>query len=360
MNLRNACLAASVLCLASWQASAQTLSVGDDAPALEVSKWAKGEKVNRLEKDRTYVVEFWATWCGPCRTSIPHLTELQKKYKDKGIQFVGVSVWEQDQDKVDPFVKSMGDKMDYSVALDDVPEGKKGNKGKMAQAWMTASESNGIPTAFIVKAGKVAWIGHPMAMDKPLEKVASGDFDIAKAASDFREEKAKEKKLMAIFAKLRSLGRTATTKEQMAVLDEAIAENPALEGTFGFQKYMLMFQAGDDGASAYGTKLVEGPIKDEAQALNQLAWSNLDPDSRVDAAKRDVKLALKAATRADELTNGENGPILDTLALAYFRNGEPARALKAQEKAVKLMGDGNAGMIERLEQYRKAVEDKKP
>ena len=35
------------------------------------------------------VVEFWATWCGPCRTSIPHLIELQKKFKD--VMFVGIS-----------------------------------------------------------------------------------------------------------------------------------------------------------------------------------------------------------------------------------------------------------------------------
>ena len=360
MKLRNFCLAASLLCLASWQASAQTLSVGDDAPALEVSRWAKGEKVDRLETDRTYVVEFWATWCGPCRTSIPHLTELQKKYKDKGIQFIGVSVWEQDQAKVEPFVKSMGDKMDYSVALDVVPEGSDGNKGKMARAWMAASQSNGIPTAFIVKNGKVAWIGHPMEMDKSLEKVASGDFDIAKAASDFREEKAKEQKLMAVFAKLRALGRNASTKERVAVMDEAIAEDPSAVRTFGSGKYMLMQQAGDEGASAYGIKLVEGPLKEEAQALNQIAWANLDPKSKIDDSKRDFKLALKAAIKADELTKGENGPILDTLALAYFKTGEPVKALKAQEKAIKLMGDGDAGMKERMEQYRKAVEEKKP
>ncbi len=359
MKLRSVCLTVSLLCLGSWQATAQTLSVGDDAPALDVSKWVKGEKFDRLEKDRTYVVEFWATWCGPCRVSIPHLTELQKKYKDKGIAFIGVSVWEQDQAKVNPFVKSMGDKMDYSVALDSVPEGGNGNQGKMAVGWMKASESNGIPTAFIVKSGKIAWIGHPMAMDKPLEKVASGDFDIAKAASEYREEKAKEQKLMAIFAKLRTLGRNASPKEQIAVLDEAIKDNPSLEGMLGLQKYTLMMQTGDEGTSAYGAKLVDGPLKDKAQALNQIAWSNIDPDSRIDEAKRDVKLALRAAIRADELSKGENGPILDTLALAYFKTGEPAKALKAQEKAVKLMGEGDAGVMERLEQYRKAVEENK-
>jgi len=360
MKSRTLCLAASLLCLLTWDAPAQTLTVGDDAPPLTVSRWAKGDKIESLDRERTYVVEFWATWCGPCRTSIPHLTELQKKYKDKGIQFIGVSVWEQDQAKVDPFVESMGDKMDYSVALDVVPEGEKGSKGKMAESWMAASQSNGIPTAFIVTKGKVAWIGHPMSIDTPLEKVSSGDYDIAKAASDYREQKAREKRINAAFQKLRNLGRAGSDKEKIAIIDEAIADNPSLEGPLGLQKYLLMVQAGDAGASDYGNKLVDGALKDEAQALNNLAWSNIDPDTKPDKSRRDVKLALKAAARANELTKGENGPILDTYALALFETGDAAKALEAQEKAIKLMGDGDAGMKERLEMYRKAVDEKKP
>jgi len=360
MKSRISCLAASLLCIASWQASAQTLGVGDNAPAIQVSRWAKGDKVDRLDAERTYVVEFWATWCGPCRTSIPHLTELQKKYKDKAIQFVGVSIWEQDPSKVDPFVKEMGDKMGYSVALDDVPEGEKGGKGKMAESWMTASGSNGIPTAFIVTKGKIAWIGHPMEMDAPLAKVASGNYDLAKAASDYREEKATEQKLMTVLDKLRKLGRTASEKERLAVFDAAIAETPGLEKALGLQKYLLMSQAGDDAASAYGAKLIDGALKDEAEGLNQLAWAIVDPASKRESSRRDYKLALKAATRSNELTHGENGAILDTLALALFETGDQAKALEAQEKAVKLMGDADAGLKERLEKYRKAVGEKKP
>jgi len=360
MKSRIFCLAASLLCVASWHASAQTLSVGDNAPAIEVSKWAKGDKIDRLEADRTYVVEFWATWCGPCRTSIPHLTELQKKYKDKGIQFLGVSVWEQDQSKVEPFVKDMGDKMNYTVALDNVPEGEKGGKGKMAESWMTASGSNGIPTAFIVTKGKVAWIGHPMSMDEPLARVSSGNFDIARAASEYREEKAAEQKMATVLDKLRKLGRNASEKDRLAVFDEAIKETPSLEKALGVQKYLLMSQAGDDAAPAYGSRLVETVLKDEAGPLNDLAWSIVDPDSRREESRRDYKLARKAATRADELSHGENGAILDTLAVALFETGDASKALEAQEKAVKLMGDSDAGVKQRLEKYRKAVGEKKP
>jgi tetratricopeptide (TPR) repeat protein len=255
----------------------------------------------------------------------------------------------------------MGDKMDYSVGLDVVTKGENGNNGKMAKSWMTASQSNGIPTAFIVKDGKVAWIGHPMSMDQPLEKVTSGKFDITKATEEFRQEKAREKKLTSVLQKMMALGRAASIKERLAVIDKAIEENPELEGVLAPQKYVFMLQSGDKDASAYGTKLVEGALKEEAEGLNQVAWMNLDPSSTLAEANRDYKLALKAAIRANELTKGENGPILDTLALAYFKTGKADKALELQEKAIKLMGDSDEGMKDRLKQYRKAVEDdKKP
>ena len=71
--------------------SSTAAKLGDPAAPLSIKEWVKGKPVDVKDGKNIYVVEFWATWCGPCRTSIPHLTELQKKFKDKGVVFVGVS-----------------------------------------------------------------------------------------------------------------------------------------------------------------------------------------------------------------------------------------------------------------------------
>ncbi len=107
-------------------------------------------------KGKAVVVEFWATWCPPCRTSIPHLNELQKKFKDKGLVIVGIT-----KEKEDVVTKFRGTTpMDYTVALDE-----KGSLGKTFGV-------SGIPHAFVVgKDGKIAWNGHPMELtDAEIEK----------------------------------------------------------------------------------------------------------------------------------------------------------------------------------------------
>jgi thiol-disulfide isomerase/thioredoxin len=354
---------AVVAVAATWaaaSASAQDLGVGDPAPKLEVKEFVKGEPVTRLEKGKTYVVEFWATWCGPCRTSIPHLTELQKKHKD--ITVIGVSVWEQDAKAVKPFVDEMGDKMGYRVALDDVPENGKGNDGKMAKNWMQAAGQNGIPAAFIINGdGKVAWIGHPMAMDEPLGKIVAGTWDLQAAAAEHKQVQAQRRKLLDLRAKLIKAQQSGDPKEVLAVIDQAVEDDPKLEAQLGFQKFQLLASSGDaDKAREYGQRLLENLYKDNAQALNNLAWIIVDPKAATKPDAKLVKLALTAALRADELTKSKDAAIADTLAKAYFDSGDAVKALQAQERAMKLAEgtplEKDQGMKERLEEYRKAVQ----
>ena len=150
--------------------TAQTLKVGDSAPKIEVKSFVKGEPVKEFEAGKTYVVEFWATWCGPCKVSIPHLTEMQKKYP--AVPFIGVSVWENDQGLVKPFVDEMGDKMAlprrHGCAF---PKGAAGREAPWPSRGCRPPTRTGIPSAFIVSGeSKIYWIGHPMQMDEPLAK----------------------------------------------------------------------------------------------------------------------------------------------------------------------------------------------
>jgi hypothetical protein len=106
----------------------------------------------------------WATWCPPCRDSIPHLSELQHKYKD--VVFVGMT-GERDS-KPDAFVQKMGSQMDYRVCVD--------TSGRVTSNYMQAGGAQGIPTAFVInKAGRVVWTGHPMeaAFEEAVARVAN-------------------------------------------------------------------------------------------------------------------------------------------------------------------------------------------
>ena len=135
---------------------------GDPAAPLDGLSFVKGNPV-KIEPGTIYVVEFWATWCPPCRESIPHLTAVAAQYKDKGVVVVGIS--EEKESVVKPFVEQRGDQMGYRVAIDPT--------GAVGDGYMKAFGQKGIPHAFLVDAsGKIAWHGHPMSdLDKAIDKV---------------------------------------------------------------------------------------------------------------------------------------------------------------------------------------------
>lgn len=150
------------------------LAVGDKAPEFKVEKFVKGKEVTGFEKGHFYVVEFWATWCGPCKEQFPHMSAMQKEYEKKNVTFIGVNVWEDKTydagtlTKVEKFVKDQGDKMSYTVAYD-------GKEKHMDKAWMQAAGREGIPSAFLVDGdGKIAWIGHPGELEPVLAKAVGG------------------------------------------------------------------------------------------------------------------------------------------------------------------------------------------
>lgn len=336
------------------QAEAAQLALGDPAPKLDVGGWVKGEPVKAFEAGKVYVVEFWATWCGPCKVSIPHLTELQKKNPD--VRFVGVAVWERDAEQraVAKFVDAMGDKMDYAVAKDNITSGGSPQDGAMARTWMTAAGQQGIPTAFIVdQSGQVAWIGHPMVgMDEALAQIKAGKYDVKAAAAKATEARELEAKLGPISQRIQQANQARDWDKMLAALDEMAELGGPLRTQAAMQKFnvLLVGKKDADAAFALAGKLADSDLKDNAEALNSIAWRILD-EPRL--PKRDFDLALRLAQRAVEVSGGKEAAILDTLARAHWEKKDVANAIKFQVMAVEKAGpEEKKELEETLAKYR--------
>jgi thiol-disulfide isomerase/thioredoxin len=274
----------------------QAGELGMKAPKLEIAQWVKGEAVDVTDGKSVYVVEFWATWCGPCIQSIPHLTEMQKKYQDK-VVFVGVSTDDaRTVANVEPFVKKQGDKMEYVVAIDKDEATGKGYMGEFG--------IGGIPHAFVVdKAGNIVWHDHPMAdLDAVIDLVLAGKFDKEAAAKIVEQRENEQRELM----------------KSVKMMEEY---------------FQLVTSTGKDSEAAKIGKQIVSQGGDNAQLMNALSWRILTDEG---IQSRDLPLALQAAENANKATAGEDPAILDTYALALYENGKKTEAVEIQRKAVQL------------------------
>ena len=122
--------------------SGQSTMEGKQAPAFSL-KGADGKSLElKSLAGKVVVVNFWATWCPPCRAEIPGMQEVYEKYKTKGLEIVGVSLDRDGWSVVTPFLQKT--KMTYPVVMGDAA---------IAEAYGGISA---IPTSFVVdRKGKI-------------------------------------------------------------------------------------------------------------------------------------------------------------------------------------------------------------
>ena len=320
-----------------------TLKVGDAAPPLKADKWMQGAEVKALEPGKTYVVEFWATWCGPCIVMMPHMAELQHEYASKGVTFIGFSSKDPNnsQEKVVSFVEKRGPKLGYTFAYQDSRE--------TNDAWMKAAARNGIPCCFVVnKEGKIAYIGHPMYLDIVLPKVVEGTFGEA----DLAKMEEVEKDVNDVFRKT-----SGDPEEAAKVFAEFDAKYPMLGGIPYFNatriNVALKLKKFDD-AKAVATKLMDKAVKQsDPMPLQQIAAILRSPTAKDN--KDLLAVAVKAADALVTVAGDQDLNALMTASATYEAAGDKAKAVEFAEKAVAAAeNDEQKKFIqEQLERYKK-------
>ena len=326
-------------------ATAQDLSVGDKAPAIDIEHWVSDGngrfgKVSEFEEGNVYVVEFWATWCGPCIASMPHIVEVQNKYAESGVQVISVS--DEDLETVEEFLGKdvRGEDMTYAeltsaYCLTTDPD------ESVYEDYMLAAGQNGIPTAFIVgKSGEVEWIGHPMEMDEPLDMIVSDSWDREEWMKKQAAAEEAQAAIMNLIQKIGPMVNEGEFEEALDVLDEEMAgtDNEELKGILKQVRFSILMESGGEELVGAFNEMVE-ENKEDAMMLNQISWAIVEKHMAGGEVSDDM---INAATAAAELAveqEPEDGAILDTLAHLLHMQGNLDRAIEVQEKAVEYAGD---------------------
>jgi thiol-disulfide isomerase/thioredoxin len=301
----------------------EKLKVGDPAPALKVSSWLHGAEVKALEPGKVYVVEFWATWCGPCIQMMPHLGDIQEEYRAKGVTVIGFTSEGTDVEaKVLKFVEKRGAKLGYTFAFakDQVTN----------DAYMKAAGQNGIPCSYVVnKEGKIAYIGHPLFLDVVLPKVVDGTWDMKSGADEIA---AADKDFDAAFE---AVDKATGPEAGLKILADFAAKWPGLAGN-PYMTKLKFSQMVKAKKFAEVKELGEKLITKAAKRGDTLGLMQVSAALRDDAAKGQAEMAALSVRAAETAyaADDKNPSVVLALVESYQAAGNSAKAKEYGPKAV--------------------------
>ncbi len=363
-------LSAIIINILCWASVSAQLYPGMPAPELKVGAWVKGKPISKFEKGSIYVVEFWATWCGPCKASIPHLTELAAKYKGK-VSVIGVSVAEANTENVKPFVDKMGKQMDYNVCIDQQGSAT-ARTGFMIKNWMGAAKVRSIPFSFIVgKTGNIEYMGGPGELEDVIEQILANKWDtkeharqvMARYQSDSIAEaeqaiiQKKENEAWNIHPVKIALD-SALALEKQGRYSEALIQFNAIENMDSkgarwpypkrgaLQNKLRIYNHMNDKINFYTTldlflnEVLKDSVNGGPGEINSWMWNKIADPTGANILKEgmiDYDFVIGWMNRAIAQTNGEDPALLDTLAWINYRAGKKEQAVNTEQKALALV-----------------------
>lgn len=126
------------------------LTAGTVAPDFVAEAWGTGAPLKLSDyKGKVVILDFWATWCGPCQKSMPHIEKIYQSVKNQNVVVLGVCVWDE-KEAYQKWVPANADKYTFTFAYD--PAGRDSAKSIAGSLYKVS----GIPTTYVIgKDGKV-------------------------------------------------------------------------------------------------------------------------------------------------------------------------------------------------------------
>ena len=273
------------------------------------------------------------------------MSDLQAKYGER-VQFVGIT--DESRQQIEAFLESpdatgtRGDRIQYTLAID--------KDQKTSEDYLLGAGRSGIPCAFIVgKDARIEWVGHPGVIDQPLSDVITDSWDRAAFKKEYELEQLVQRMTEEIQPQIQEAYANQEFDKALELIARIEAHAPNDLRLMNMKMTVLRAAGRDADLLALFSNAVESNWE-QAERLDVITWAVAAASGEKSDAM--LQLALRAAERAEQLSEGKNVSILDTLARVHFELGEVDKAIEKSKQAIAIKKTDYA--VKALEAYEAA------